>query len=214
MVSLALVLLSLAGFGLRKEKAFGIDFTGGTLIQFQLGKEVNIPLADVEKALKPASSSQQSRLSRRSRATPPPAPCSPSAAIPAMRTAITDKLREAIPALGELKAEPDRTAPDYKIDSSKEEVSALIGGTFLQRFAHRPRHRPDRHSDLRHRALRVLVRARRLRRHPPRRHHLHRHGGAAGRANSRSSTSAPSSPSPVIRSTTPSSSSTASAKAC
>lgn len=47
--------------------------------------------------------------------------------------AITDRLREAIPALAELKAEPDKDGgKDYKIDSSKEEVSALIGGTFLR----------------------------------------------------------------------------------
>jgi SecD/SecF fusion protein len=41
--------------------------------------------------------------------------------------AITDKLREAIPALGQKKA----NSSDYAIDASQDEVSALIGGSSL-----------------------------------------------------------------------------------
>jgi SecD/SecF fusion protein len=46
---------------------------------------------------------------------------------------ITDKLRESIPALGEKGPKPAKDGTEsFKIDVSKEEVSALIGGTFLR----------------------------------------------------------------------------------
>ena len=38
-----------AAFAVRGERALGIDFTGGTRIQFLLGKETNVPLEDVQK---------------------------------------------------------------------------------------------------------------------------------------------------------------------
>jgi SecD/SecF fusion protein len=125
MISLGLVLLSLGAFGIRKEKAFGIDFTGGTLIQFQLGTNLNIPLADVEKAL--------AGLTLSKAAFPQEEGNPATGTLLTIRCdtrdadTITAKLREVIPALAE-KAE-DGT---FKIDSSKEEVSALIGGTFLK----------------------------------------------------------------------------------
>jgi SecD/SecF fusion protein len=125
MISLALVVLSIGAFGVRQEKAFGVDFTGGTLIQFQLGKDLNIPLAEVNQAL--------AGLTLNKAAFPQEEGNPATGTLLTIRSdtrdanAITDKLREAIPALGE-KAE-DGT---FKIDSSKEEVSALIGGTFLK----------------------------------------------------------------------------------
>ncbi len=131
MISLGLILVAFSAFGIRKEKAFGIDFTGGTLIQFQLGKEVKIPLADVQKALdsltlsKVAYPQEQENLA--------------SGMLLTIRCdtrdteLITARLRETIPALGELKVEANAEGRhDYVIDSSKEEVSALIGGTFLK----------------------------------------------------------------------------------
>jgi SecD/SecF fusion protein len=130
-VSLVLVLVSLAAFGLRQEKAFGVDFTGGTLVQFQLGKDTEIPLANVEQALQTLTLSKVAYPQEQGN--------------PATGTLLTvrcdtrdaetivAKLRESIPALGQTKAEPraDGT-PDYVIDTSKEEVSPLIGGTFLK----------------------------------------------------------------------------------
>ncbi|MCU0778274.1 MAG: protein translocase subunit SecD [Akkermansiaceae bacterium] len=124
-LSVGLVLLSLGAFGLRKEKAFGIDFTGGTLIQFQLGKDLEIPLADVDKAL--------AGLTLNKAAFPQEQGNPATGTLLTIRSdtrdaeAITAKLRDAIPALGE-RAE-DGT---FKIESSREEVSALIGGTFLK----------------------------------------------------------------------------------
>ena len=130
-LSLTLILVAISGFAVRKEKSFGIDFTGGTLIQFQLGKEVVIPLADVENALKTLKLSKTAYPQEQS------SPASGTLLTVRCDTRdaamITGKLREAIPALGELKAEANADGSrDYLIDSSKEEVSALIGGTFLK----------------------------------------------------------------------------------
>ncbi len=131
LVSLALVVLALSAFGLRQEKAFGIDFTGGTLVQFQLGKEVKIPIADVENALK--------TLTLAKAAYPQEQGNPVTGTLLTVRCdsrdvdQITTTLRESIPALGEKKTEADKDGGhDYVIDSSKEEVSALIGGTFLR----------------------------------------------------------------------------------
>jgi SecD/SecF fusion protein len=133
LLSIVLVVLSLAAFGLRKDHAFGVDFTGGTLIKFQLGTDVKIPTADVEKAL--------STLQLAKAAYPQEQGNPATGTLLTVRCDTRDadtiiaKLRESIPALGEKKSEANsETAADhnYVIDSSKVEVSALIGGTFLK----------------------------------------------------------------------------------
>ena len=133
LLSLVLVVLSLAAFGLRKDHAFGVDFTGGTLIKFQLGTDVKIPTADVEKAL--------STLQLAKAAYPQEQGNPATGTLLTVRCDTRDadtiiaKLRESIPALGEKKSGTNsETSADhnYVIDSSKVEVSALIGGTFLK----------------------------------------------------------------------------------
>jgi SecD/SecF fusion protein len=133
MLSLVLIVLSLVAFGLRKERAFGVDFTGGTLIKFQLGKDVKIPTADVEKAL--------STLQLTKAAYPQEQGNPATGTLLTVRCDTKDadtiiaKLRESIPALGAKKPGTNSETPadhDYVIDSSKVEVSALIGGTFLK----------------------------------------------------------------------------------
>lgn len=132
-LSLLLVVLSLAAFSLRKERAFGVDFTGGTLIKFQLGTEVKIPTAEVDKAL--------SGLQLTKAAYPQEQGNPATGTLLTVRCDTKDadtiiaKLRESIPALGEKKSGTNSDASadhDYVIDSSKVEVSALIGGTFLK----------------------------------------------------------------------------------
>jgi len=133
LLSLVLVVLSLAAFGLRKGHAFGVDFTGGTLIKFQLGTDVKIPTADVEKAL--------STLQLAKAAYPQEQGNPATGTLLTVRCDTKDadtiiaKLRESIPALGEKKSGTNSEASadhNYVIDSSKVEVSALIGGTFLK----------------------------------------------------------------------------------
>ncbi len=49
--ALATIVLSFIAFGVRGERALGIDFTGGTRIIFLLGKETKIPLETVQKVI-------------------------------------------------------------------------------------------------------------------------------------------------------------------
>ncbi|MGA0845792.1 MAG: protein translocase subunit SecD [Luteolibacter sp.] len=130
-ISMALFAVAISAFGIKQEKAFGIDFTGGTLIQFQLGKDVEIPLKDVEDALRKiplAKAAYPQEQSNPATGTLLTIRCDTRDA-----EAITQQLRQEIPALGEKKAESaDGESSNWVIDASKEEVSALIGGTFLK----------------------------------------------------------------------------------
>jgi SecD/SecF fusion protein len=119
------LVISIGAFGVRGERAMGIDFTGGTLIKFQLGKETKIPLDEVRKVVegmqlsKAAYPQQEKNLTTGTMIT---VRCATKDS-----KAIIEKLRESIPALGEMK--PD--SKEYAIDASQDEVSALIGGTAL-----------------------------------------------------------------------------------
>lgn len=119
------LIISIGAFGVRGERAMGIDFTGGTLIKFQLGKETKIPLDEVRKVVegmqlsKAAYPQQEKNLTTGTMIT---VRCATKDS-----KAIIEKLRESIPALGEMK--PD--SKEYAIDASQDEVSALIGGTAL-----------------------------------------------------------------------------------
>lgn len=119
------LIISIGAFGVRGERAMGIDFTGGTLIKFQLGKETKIPLDEVRKVVegmqlsKAAYPQQEKNLTTGTMVT---VRCATKDS-----KAIIEKLRESIPALGEMK--PD--SKEYAIDASQDEVSALIGGTAL-----------------------------------------------------------------------------------
>jgi SecD/SecF fusion protein len=119
------LVISIAGFAFRGERSLGIDFTGGTRIQFLLGKESSVQLADVQKVLdgmkltKAAYPQEESNLTTGTMLTIRTAT--------ADATAVVAKLRESIPVLGEKK--PD--SQTFKIDVSQEEVSAVIGGAFL-----------------------------------------------------------------------------------
>ncbi|MBN8458225.1 MAG: protein translocase subunit SecD [Verrucomicrobia bacterium] len=140
--SVALVVLSLAAFGIRQEKAFGVDFTGGTLVQFELGKDVDIPLADVTKVIdglkgqlaSAAYAQKESNPATGSLLTIRCATDNPKANI-RDTSLIISELRKAIPILGEhtkVMNEATKTEMEvYKIPESKEEVSALIGGAYL-----------------------------------------------------------------------------------
>jgi len=119
------LIISIGAFAVRGERAMGIDFTGGTLIKFQLGKETKIPLDEVRKVVegmqlsKAAYPQQEKNLTTGTMIT---VRCATKDS-----KAIIEKLRESIPALGEMK--PD--SKEYAIDASQDEVSALIGGTAL-----------------------------------------------------------------------------------
>jgi len=199
--ALATIVLSFIAFGVRGERALGIDFTGGTRIIFLIGRQTKIPLEDVQKVIDGIKLSKAAYPQLESNFT--------TGTLLTVRCAtkdapeITKHLRESIPALGakgdnasivfqlgkdakapleqvqktldDLKttlvkpatakedtnpsagtlvivrcaakdtaaviAKLQETVPtlgskvtdstDYAIDASQEEVSALIGGSFL-----------------------------------------------------------------------------------
>jgi len=130
-ISLALVLVAISAFAIRQDRAFGIDFTGGTLIQFQLGRDVEIPLKDVEDALSTLTLSRTAYPQEQS--SPATGMLLTIRCDTEDADAITERLREAIPALAMKRPGADPDSPgNWAIDASKEEVSALIGGTFMR----------------------------------------------------------------------------------
>lgn len=127
MISAAVIAASLIGLVVRKERALGVDFTGGTIIQFQLGK-VEVPLDDVKAAL--------STLTLTKEAYPQEVSNVATGTLLTVRAdtadapAIEAKLREAIPALAEKTGTGDDAS--YVIQASKEEMSALTGSGFIR----------------------------------------------------------------------------------
>lgn len=121
--SLALMVFTLGTFVIKKQEVLGIDFTGGALIQFELGKS-NIPMAEVHTALNGLQLAKEAYPQEESNPT--------TGTVLSVRCdtedsqSITERLRGTFPLLGERDA-----SGSYKIDANVEEVSALIGGTFL-----------------------------------------------------------------------------------
>lgn len=123
-IALGLVAISIVGFAVRKEKALGIDFTGGTRIQFQLGKDTKVSTQKVDEVLKSLHLGKTAYPQQETNAA--------TGTLLTVRCdskdteTITARLREAIPVLSQKTPEGK-----YQIDASKEEVSALIGGDFF-----------------------------------------------------------------------------------
>jgi SecD/SecF fusion protein len=126
-ISLAAItlLISLGAFAVRGERALGIDFTGGTLIKFQLGKETQIPLEDVKKVVEGMKLSKEAYPQEESNLTTGTMMTVRCATVDS--AAIVDQLRTDIPAL----AAKDPASGKFIIDASQDEVSALIGDTAL-----------------------------------------------------------------------------------
>ncbi|MEX1116090.1 MAG: protein translocase subunit SecF, partial [Akkermansiaceae bacterium] len=125
LVSVGLLLASLAAFGVRQDRALGVDFTGGTVIQFQLGKELKVPVADVSKALSTLTLSRAAYPQEESNIA--------TGTLLRIRAdtqdaaAIEAKLRESIPVLGEKGADGE-----YVVQANKDEMSALTGANFAE----------------------------------------------------------------------------------
>jgi len=121
-LSLVLVVVCLASFGAKRWDALGIDFTGGTLIQFQLG-DTELPIGEISDALRQVETTREPFAQEESNLATGfllSVRCDSDDA-----TDIIAKLRDTFPILGE------RVGEAYKIQASTETVSALIGTAFL-----------------------------------------------------------------------------------
>ena len=125
MVSSIFIIVSLAAFAIHRENALGIDFTGGTRVQFQLNDK-KVTLDEVNKVLDALTLT---------RAAVPQIESNPlTGSLLSVRTDKADSetiitaLRTDIPVL----AEKGSNGETYLVDESKEEVSSLIGGSFLR----------------------------------------------------------------------------------
>lgn len=125
MVSSVFIIVSLAAFAIHRENSLGIDFTGGTRVQFQLNDK-KVTLDEVNKVLDTLTLT---------RAAAPQIESNPlTGSLLSVRTDKADveriitALRTEIPVL----AEKDANGSSYLIDESREEVSSLIGGSFLR----------------------------------------------------------------------------------
>lgn len=132
-VSGALFIASIAAFATRGEKGFGIDFTGGTLIQFQLGKEYKLSQPEVQTALQAIQTSKVPTVQEESSFT---------GELLTVRCATEDAekvvthLRETFPILAKLVPGVDREGNPtgqsvFEIQQSTEAVAATLGRDFL-----------------------------------------------------------------------------------
>jgi SecD/SecF fusion protein len=126
-ISLIMVAISLGAFAWKKERAFGIDFTGGTRVQFLLGDAL-IPTTEVEKLLNEGSTLHKAVFPQ-DETNPTSGKLLTIRCDTRDADAVEAKLRETYPALGEKIT--DAKGTHYKIDASREEVSGYLGGTFL-----------------------------------------------------------------------------------
>lgn len=123
-ISAILFAIAIATFAVKREQALGIDFTGGTVVTFEIGDR-SVPLDDVNSAL------QSANLTRE--AFPQEQEIAGSGTLLTIRAETGDTeeiitaLRQKIPFLGETGSDGE-----YLIDASKEEVSATLGGSFLR----------------------------------------------------------------------------------
>ena len=122
--SAILFAVAIGTFAVKQKAALGIDFTGGTVITFEIGDN-DVPLDKVNAALKTADLTRQ--------AFPQEQKIVGSGTLLTIRADSNDSdkivtaLRSSIPLLGE-----QEENGDYAIDASREVVSATLGGTFLK----------------------------------------------------------------------------------
>jgi SecD/SecF fusion protein len=124
MISGVIAVICIAGFVVKKDSALGIDFTGGTMLQFQLG-DSELPIGEINKALESLDTTRNPFAQEENNIA--------TGTLLSIRCdtedaeEITTKLRETFPLLAERDADGA-----YRIQASSEEVSATIGTHFLK----------------------------------------------------------------------------------
>lgn len=134
LISAIIIAVCVGNFYIKRDKALGIDFTGGTVLGFQLEKEQIIPTEDVNKILDSMTLKKSASATEEKSAS--------TGTLLSIRCATEDaelisaKLRESIPALAERlpdvkNADGTNTPGEYKIAESAREVSASAGSTYI-----------------------------------------------------------------------------------
>ncbi|QTN31506.1 protein translocase subunit SecD [Akkermansiaceae bacterium] len=117
--------VSIATFAVKRDAALGIDFTGGTVITFQIGDK-EVPLDEVNAALQTAD------LTRQAFPQEQVIPGSGNLLTVRADSADTDKIIAALRSEMPLLAEMGDDGKHLIADPSIEEVSASLGGSFLR----------------------------------------------------------------------------------
>ncbi len=118
---------SLGAFAIKREKALGVDFTGGTMVKFLVGKDNTVSLDDVRKTVEGLRPQLSKEAYTQQESNPLTGKLITVRCDSRDSTLITSKLRENIPALAVKNA-----AGEHKIGVSQDQVSALIGGTAMK----------------------------------------------------------------------------------
>jgi SecD/SecF fusion protein len=124
LISLGLSIVAVGAFVVKQERSLGIDFTGGTRLEFLVGKTAQISAADAQKKVDGLALNKAAFVQDETNPTSGhllSVRCDPRDA-----STIEAKLRESYPVLAEKTSEGT-----YKIDANKQEVSALVGGGFM-----------------------------------------------------------------------------------
>jgi SecD/SecF fusion protein len=125
-ISAVLTLIAIGAFFVRGERSLGVDFTGGTRIEFLTG-DVAIPTKEAEEIINQGGLQKQAFAQNEVNPT--------SGNLLTVRADIRDadtvieRLREHFPALGEKVT--TNGVETYKISASRAEVSSLVGSSFL-----------------------------------------------------------------------------------
>lgn len=128
-ISVILMAVSVGAFFWRKDRALGIDFTGGTRIEFLVGK-TPISTADADKAIE--SLNLEKGAYTQDEVNPTSGHLLTVRCDSKDADAIIAKFRETFPILGEKeKAADGAETARYQIDASKKEVSSTVGSGFL-----------------------------------------------------------------------------------
>ena len=124
LISLGLSIVAVGAFFVKQERSLGIDFTGGTRLEFLIGKATEVSAADAQKQVDSLSLNKAAFVQGESNPT--------SGQLLSVRcdsrdaVSIEAKLRESFPILAE-----QNPQGGYKISANKQEVSSLVGGDFF-----------------------------------------------------------------------------------
>lgn len=126
-IALITMVIALGAVAVRRDRALGVDFTGGTMITFQLGQDKHVTVPEINKSL------HSLQLSKEAFPQIQNSPATGDLLLVRCATpdaeSIVAKLRNTISVLGEKKPGSET---EYVIAPSMESVAPIIGGTFLK----------------------------------------------------------------------------------